>query len=445
MFTVTGVIEPWHAGTMNGNPPAWASSAIWYSVYPLGACGAPIRDADEPGVHHRLGRLNGWLDHIVALGANGLALGPVWASSSHGYDIVDHDAIDPRLGDDADFDELIAWCKARGLRVLLDGVFNHVSSAHPDVVAALRDGPDSPAGRLFRHDPGRPDGLARFEGHDALVEYDHSNPEVIERVASTMARWLRRGADGWRLDAAYRVPRPFWAAVMQRVAAEFPDALTVAEVLHGDYGGFAQASQVDSVTQYELWKAVWSALKDRNPHELAWALERHAIGMTRQAGGFLPWTFVGNHDVTRIASQVGAHDALIAAALLATLPGMPAVYYGDEFAVTGVKEQRVGGDDAIRPALPATPDELMRGTTGGTISSAEMYRQYQLLLGLRRRHMWLQWAHLTVTEKRHQRLIYRVVPSNGDATGQHLDVTLDTSTAHAQIKIRSAVGVEYCL
>ena len=430
---------------MNGNPPAWASSAIWYSVYPLGACGAPIRDADELGVHHRLGRLAGWLDHIVALGANGLALGPVWASSSHGYDIVDHDAIDPRLGDEADFDELIACCKARGLKVLLDGVFNHVSSAHPEVAAALRDGPESPAGRLFRHDPGRPDGLARFEGHDGLVEFDHSNPEVIDRVASTMTRWLRRGADGWRLDAAYRVPRPFWAAVMQRVSAEFPDALTVAEVLHGDYGGFARASQVDSVTQYELWKAVWSALKDSNPHELVWALERHVAAMAVQPGGFLPWTFVGNHDVTRIASQVGAHDALVAAALLATLPGMPAVYYGDEFGLTGVKEQRVGGDDAIRPTLPATPDELMRSAAGGVIPAAEMYRQYQLLLGLRRRHMWLQWAHLTVTDKRHQRLTYRVEPSDGDATRQHLDVTLDTSTAATHITIRSAAGLEYFL
>ena len=414
---------------------------IWYSVYPLGACGAPIRDVDDPGVHHRLVRLIGWLDHIVALGANGLALGPVWASSSHGYDIVDHDAIDPRLGDEADFDELIAACKERGLRVLLDGVFNHVSVTHPDVAAALRDGPDSDAGRLFRHDPGRPDGLARFEGHDGLVEYDHGNPAVIDRVASTMAHWLRRGADGWRLDAAYRVPKPFWAAVMQRVSAEFPDALTVAEVLHGDYGGFAHAAQVDSVTQYELWKAIWSSLKDGNPHELAWALQRHS-GTMAAHDGFLPWTFVGNHDVTRIATQVGAHDALVAMALLATLPGMPAVYYGDEFGLTGVKEQRVGGDDAIRPALPANPDEPMPGVAG-TIHPDEMFRQYQLLMGLRRRHMWLQWARLSITEKRHQRLTYRVEPIDETAVRQHLDVTLDTSTEPTHITVKSTERVEY--
>jgi len=432
---------------MNRVPPAWASSAIWYSVYPLGACGAPIWDADAPDEHHRLRKLIGWLDHVVALGANGLALGPIWTSSTHGYDIVDHDVIDPRLGDDSDFDALIGTCHARGIRVLLDGVFNHVSSAHPDVTAALRDGPHSPAGRLFRHDPQRPDGLARFEGHDGLVEYDHNNPAVVDRVATTMTHWLGRGADGWRLDAAYRVPRPFWAAVMQRVDAEFPDALTVAEVLHGDYAGFAQAAGVDSVTQYELWKAIWSALKDRNPHELAWAMQRHAAGMAERAGGFLPWTFVGNHDVTRIATQVGPHDAVVAAALLATLPGMPAVYYGDEFGFTGLKEQRVGGDDAIRPVLPDGPDALLHGPVGhSVVPPAEVLRQYQLLMGLRRRHMWLQWAHLAVTEKRHQRLTYRV-ESLGDmnAARQHLDVTLDASTTPTHITVRGTNGVEFTL
>jgi len=398
-------------------------------------------------VQHRLGRLGGWLDHIVALGANGLALGPIWRSSTHGYDVIDHDAVDPRLGDDADFDALIDACHRRGLKVLLDGVFNHVSSQHADVQAAQRDGVDSPSGRLFRHDAARPDGLSRFEGHDGLVEYDHGNPAVADRVVGTMTHWLRRGADGWRLDAAYRVPRPFWADVTARVAKEFPQALTVAEVLHGDYAGFAAEAGVGSVTQYELWKAVWSCLKDANPHELAWTLTRHAAGL-ESSSDYLPWTFVGNHDVTRIATQVGQRDAVVATALLMTMPGMPCVYYGDEFGLVGLKEERVGGDDAIRPTLPDSPDVWLREVSpDATVPPAEMLRQHQLLLGLRRRHPWLQTADLTIVEQKQKRLVYQVstrrAANVSRETPSHLDVTLDTSTPDAHITIADSAGDLY--
>ncbi|MDR2974162.1 MAG: alpha-amylase, partial [Propionibacteriaceae bacterium] len=184
----------------------WAKTAIWWSVYPLGACGAPIRTGDRPGPHHRLRLLEGWLDHIIALGCNGLALGPIWQSSSHGYDIIDHLMIDPRLGDEADFDRLIDHCHRRGIRVLLDGVFNHVSSQHAGVKQVQSQGWGCAAARLFRRDPNQADGLSRFEGHDSLVELDHSHPEVVDQVTRIMSYWLDRGADGWRLDAAYRVP-----------------------------------------------------------------------------------------------------------------------------------------------------------------------------------------------------------------------------------------------
>jgi len=391
--------------------------------------------------------LNGWLDHIISLGANGLALGPIWASSTHGYDIVNHDAIDPRLGDDSDFDSLIDACHRRGLKVLLDGVFNHVSSSHVDVQAARSGGVDSAAGRLFRHDSAQADGLSRFEGHDVLVEYDHANPAVADRVVATMTHWLRRGADGWRLDAAYRVPRPFWATVIARVTDEFPQALTVAEVLHGNYAQFAADTGVDSVTQYELWKALWSSLKDANPHELAWTLQRHETGLT-SSSSYLPWTFVGNHDVTRIATQVGQHDAIVATSLLMTLPGMPCVYYGDEFGLAGLKEERLGGDDAIRPVLPDYPDAWLRETqSADPVPPAEMLRQHQLLLGLRRRHRWLQRAELTIIENKQKRLTYRVSARADNSvsreTYDQLSVTIDASGSHARVIIADQTGELY--
>jgi len=383
--------------------PAWAETAIWWSVYPLGACGAPIRDADTPGPHHRLSRLENWLDYLLELGCNGLQLGPIWASTTHGYDVEDHEAIDRRLGDEADFEALAAACRRRGIRLLLDGVFNHVSTNHPRVLAARAEGLDSPAGRLFRRDPARPDGLARFEGHDGLVELDHATPEALDYVVATMEYWLARGADGWRLDAAYRVPPAFWTEAIAQVKRRFPEMLTVAEVLHGDYGALAEQAGFDSVTQYELWKAIWSSLTDLNPHELAWTLTRHQA----THGHELAWTFISNHDVSRIASQLDPGAARVAAGLMLTLPGMPAVYYGDEQGWTGDKQERLGGDDAIRPELPDRPAALAD-------EPAEWYQTYQRLIGLRRTHPWLATASVEVVHQTQRSLRYHTWSNQGD-------------------------------
>ena len=106
---------------------SWPESTIWWQVYPLGFTGANLTaQPGEPVAVHRLTRLIDWLDYVIELGCSGLQLGPIFASESHGYDTIDHLRIDPRLGDDNDFDSLISECRARGLHVLLDGVFNHV-------------------------------------------------------------------------------------------------------------------------------------------------------------------------------------------------------------------------------------------------------------------------------------------------------------------------------
>jgi len=393
--------------------PEWTATAIWWSVYPLGACGAPVHTPDVPGVHHRLSRVESWLDHVVGLGCNGVALGPVWASSSHGYDILDHLRVDPRLGDEADLAHLATACHERGVRLLLDGVFNHVSVDHPWVRATLADR-SSPYAKMLKADPARPDGLARFEGHDALVELDHACPEVADYVVTVMNHWLDRGADGWRLDAAYRIPPEFWTSVLARVRDAHPQSLTLAEILHGDYAAIAERSGFDSVTQYELWKAIWSGLKDRNSHEMAWALERHAVACATQ----IPWIFVGNHDVTRIATQIGVGGARVATAALMTLPGTPALYYGDEFGWTGLKEDRPGGDDAIRPPMdehpgPATPEQ------------AETLRHTQLAIRVRRTHPGIAQGTARVLSCTYRRLSWRTETPTGDWVQADLDLTAD--------------------
>ena len=143
-------------------------------------------------------------------------------------------------------------------------------------------------------------GFDTFEGHGELIALDHDNPEVVDYTVDVMTHWLARGADGWRLDAAYAVPDRFWAQVLPRVRSAFPDAWFVGEVIHGDYSARVRDSDFDSVTQYELWKAIWSGINDQNFHELDWALVRHNEFLDT----FVPMTFLGNHDVTRIASRL---------------------------------------------------------------------------------------------------------------------------------------------
>jgi cyclomaltodextrinase len=373
---------------------AWVEHAIWWQVYPLGFVGAFPADQPPGSGEHRLRQLVDWLDHAIALGASGIALGPIFASRTHGYDTTDHYRIDPRLGDDADFDYLVAEARRRGLRVLLDGVFNHVGVDFP----RYREAPnDEASARWFRGRPGHcPPSFDTFEGHSELIALNHENPEVIDYTVDVMAHWLRRGADGWRLDAAYAVPQQFWASTLQRVREEHPDAWFVGELIHGDYAAVVEAAKFDSATQYELWKAIWSALNDGNFFELNWALQRH----NGLLASFAPLTFIGNHDVTRIASRLERHQHVAhALVILLTIGGVPSVYAGDELGFRGVKEERYGGDDAVRPEFSSPPIEL-------DAQDADVWALYQYLIGLRRRHAWLHAALTTAVRLDNRHYVY---------------------------------------
>lgn len=412
----------------------WSASAMWWHLYPLGFTGAPIRDWQEPDIVHRLPRIEGWLDHVVELGLNGIALGPVFASSTHGYDTIDHLRIDPRLGDDDDFDRLIAAAHERGIRVLLDGVFNHVGREHPAFQAAQADPEGAPDAALFRLGDGGH--VEVFEGHGALVELDHDSPAVQDLVVDVMRHWLDRGADGWRLDAAYAVPAAFWAAVLPRVRERHPDAWFLGEVIHGDYPAFVRESTIDAVTQYELWQGLWHGIADRNLFEL-----EHAIGRGNELlRSFVPYTFLGNHDVTRIASAIGADFVPHALAVLCTVAGTPAIYAGDEFGWEAVKEEREGGDDAVRPEFPDEPpahDAL-------EASAQHMLDVHRELLALRRRNPWLTTAHTDVVHVANGSIVLRTATGErGLITALNLDdepVTVPAADAQGVVTGECELG-----
>jgi len=379
---------------------SWIEHAIWWQVYPLGFVGAFPADQPPDIGEHRLRRLVGWFDHVIELGASGIALGPVFASRTHGYDTTDHYRIDPRLGDDADFDYVVSEAHRRGLRVLLDGVFNHVGV---DFARRLEAAGNDASARWFRVRPGRSsDPFETFEGHGELVTLNHGNPEVIDYTAEVMAHWLGRGADGWRLDAAYAVPQEFWVAVLPKVRKLYPDAWFVGELIHGDYAAAVDAAGFDSATQYELWKATWSGINDGNFFELDWALQRHNEFLS----SFAPLTFIGNHDVTRIASQLENPDHLgHALVILLTVGGVPSVYAGDEFGFRGVKEERYGGDDAVRPEFASPPAQL-------DAFGDQVWELHRYLIGLRRRHPWLHSATTTALQLANRHYVYATRSGN---------------------------------
>jgi len=392
---------------------------VLYQLHALGAAGAPPSNPDVDAAQptgRGLKVLTDWLARVDDLGCGAVLLTPIFVSSTHGYDTVDPFRIDQRLGDDDDFAALVDACHRRDLALLLDGVFNHVGRAFPHFRDVVENGVGSRYAGWFRPDPAGDDGdgfgYHCFEGHRELPSLNHENPEVLDWAEAVARHWLDRGADGWRFDAAYAILPPFLAELTARIRRHHPEAFLFGEVIHGDYCGFVDATGLDSVTQYELHKALWSSLNDANLFELAWALDRHRGFVER----FAPLTFVGNHDVTRIGSQL--HDPRhlgVAVAALLTLPGIPGVYYGDELGWEGVKEHRAGGDDAIRPPLPPADRPL----TDAESATLALHRE---LIALRTERPWLTRATLEVGPVENRRLAYTVTHD-----GAALHVTLTTT------------------
>lgn len=351
-----------------------------------------------------------------------MLLAPVFVSSSHGYDTIDYFNVDPRLGTNADLVWLIETCHAHNVRIVLDGVFNHVGRLFPQFVDVRMHRQSSQYASWFNinwSDTNNEDGFsyANFEGHQRLVKLNHDNHHVQNFVTQVMTHWLNMGIDGWRLDASYAVPLSFWRQVLYDVRNKFPDAWFLGEVIHGDYKSFVKEGHLESITQYELWKAIWSALNDRNFFELSHALSRN----TTFNQSFLPNIFLGNHDVTRIASALTDDRHLAhAVAILLTVPGTPSIYYGDEQGYKAVKEKRAGGDDAIRPGFPATPEQF-------TEPDWNVFQLYRELIELRHNNLWISSALLKTISLSNQFFVYetaygaqclQVALNVGDGLGQ---------------------------
>ena len=340
---------------------------IFYHVFPLGYCGAAERhDPWNPassGSNPSLSQLTNDLSRIAELGFTALYLGPVFSSSSHGYDTADYFHVDARLGNDDDLTALVARAHELGLAVVLDGVFNHVGRefwAFRDVREKGRASNyvDWFRGLSFGQDNRFADGFVYegWEGVEELVALNHENTDVQEHLLQAAEHWIDRYAvDGIRLDVAYSLPFWFLDQLGERVRARRPDFWLLGEVIHGNYPEFVVPGRLDSVTNYECYKGLWSSFNDRNLFEIAHSLERlfaeGGLLSDALARGRLPYNFADNHDVDRIASTLTEPDHLLPVlTLLFSMPCVPSVYYGSEYGIPGSKAD---GDTALRPGRDA--------------------------------------------------------------------------------------------
>ena len=404
----------------------WYDNAVFYHIYPLGLTGAPKRN-DYGEAAHRLDALLPWVAHIAALGCNALYLGPVFQSGSHGYDTTDYRTVDCRLGDNDDLRHLVAACHDRGIRVILDGVFNHVGRdffAFRDLREKREQSPyrDWFCNVNFWGDNEYHDGFSydNWGGYNLLVKLNQRSAQVQQYLCDAIRAWVAEfDIDGLRLDAADVLDFGFMQ-VLRRLAEEVkPEFWLMGEVIHGEYTRWVNGGMLHSVTDYALHKALYSGHNDHNYFEIAHTVKRlRDMGLNRP-GGVKLYSFADNHDVDRIASKLqNQADLLPVYLLLYTLPGIPSLYYGSEFGLEGRKQR--GSDDELRPAIDLNDyaDAALWNPWTGLIAA----------LGRLRRSLPALWdgdyreIHLTTgqfvfaREKDGQRIIVAVNNADGDAT-----------------------------
>lgn len=337
----------------------WVNEAIFYHIYPLGFCGAPKYNEGEKTSASRILKVLEWIPHLKDLGVNAIYFGPIFESVGHGYDTSNYYLTDSRLGTKEDFKKVFDALHENEIKVVLDGVFNHVGrgfwafndvqhklwdSEYKDWFSGLNFSQKSPLGDGFSYE--------MWEGNSDLIKLNLKNEAVCDHLIGAVKMWIEElGIDGLRLDAADCVDKDFFRLLRRETATIKDDFWLMGEIIHGDYRGWANNEMLHSVTNYECWKGIYSSHNDKNYFEIAYSLDRE-FGQGGIYSHLYLYNFVDNHDVNRIASLLkDERDLKNVYTLLFTMPGIPSIYYGSEWGIKGEKGQGASTDDAIRPSL----------------------------------------------------------------------------------------------
>ncbi len=333
---------------------AWYDEAVFYHIYPLGFLGAEKQNSYFE-VNHRLKNLFPWIKHIKSCGFNALYIGPLFESVGHGYETTDYKKLDSRLGDNEDLKEFVSLCHENGIKVILDGVFNHTGRdffAFCDIKEKRENSPykDWYCNVNFWGNNEYNDGFSydNWGGYNLLAKLNQKNPAVRDYICDVIKFWVKEfDIDGIRLDAADVLDFNFMQDLRNTANSVKEDFWLMGEVIHGDYTRWVNEGTLHSVTNYHLHKALYSGHNDHNYFEIAHTVRRlNDMGLSR----LKLYNFVDNHDVERIFTKLTNKAHFIPVhVLLYTLPGIPSVYYGSEFAIEGKKERY--SDDSLRPCI----------------------------------------------------------------------------------------------
>ncbi|MCR4585381.1 MAG: cyclomaltodextrinase [Lachnospiraceae bacterium] len=331
----------------------WAYESVFYQIYPLGFCGVPF---ENDGVaQSRILKVIDWIPHIKKVGANAIYFSPVFESDTHGYNTRDYTKIDTRLGSNEDFKKVCDELHKEGIKVVLDGVFNHVGRGFWAFQDVLKNRENSPYVSWFaRIDFGGNsnynDGLwyEGWEGNYDLVKLNLHNEDVIQHIFSAVDGWIKEfDIDGIRLDVAYCLDHEFLRRLREFTDSKKEDFFLLGEVLHGEYGRMLEQMHIHSLTNYQCYKGIHSAFNSSNMFEIVHSLLRlfGPEDWTVCRGAHL-LSFADNHDVSRIASIIQDEKCLpLVYAMVYGMPGIPCVYYGSEW---GTKADKSQGDPALR-------------------------------------------------------------------------------------------------
>lgn len=360
----------------------WAYESVFYQIYPLGFCGAPFEN--DGVLKHRILKVQEWIPHIRKLGCNAIYFSPLFESDTHGYNTRDYRKLDCRLGTNEDFKGIVDKLHQEGLRVVLDGVFNHVGRGFFGFQDVLKNREASTYKDWFHIDfhgnSPYQDGLyyEGWEGNYDLVKLNLRHEPVVRYLFESIELWIREfGIDGLRLDVAYCLDHDFVRRLRAFCDSQKQDFFLVGEMLHGDYKVLVNDEMLHSATNYECYKGLYSSFNSMNMFEINHSLLRQfgPENWTLYRGKHL-LTFVDNHDVSRIATVLQNKEHLpLIYALAFGMPGIPCIYYGSEWGATGDKSQ---GDPSLRlsyeePEWNGLTDFLARLTEAKKKSEALNY------------------------------------------------------------------------
>ncbi|MEG1291921.1 MAG: alpha-amylase family glycosyl hydrolase, partial [Lachnospiraceae bacterium] len=335
----------------------WAYESVFYQIYPLGFCGAPFEN--DGILTHRIQKVTDWIPHLQQLGINAIYFSPLLESDTHGYNARDYQRLDVRLGTNDDFKEVSEALHDAGIKVVLDGVFNHAGRgffAFQDVIKNRENSPYKDWFHIdFNGNSNYNDGLwyEGWEGNFDLVKLNLRNEAVIQYLLDSVSMWINDwGIDGLRLDVAYCLDQNFLKRLRSHCDNLKEDFFLVGELLHGDYNQLMNDSMLHSATNYECYKGLHSSFNSKNLFEIVHSLLRQfgSENWTLYRGKHL-LSFVDNHDVSRIASILTEEAYLpLIYAMCFAMPGIPCIYYGSEW---GTKGDKHDGDPSLRPSFDA--------------------------------------------------------------------------------------------